>query len=307
MVTDVREDMDGYAGQMFLKEQRDVIGRHFGLSTVSLGAVLRGDVRGPPSTVFSGVLVELFGRAFILTAGHCVEDVGERLIVETGGRGQCTNFRPYVAGKNYRYDADTSGFDHGYIELAEHDSRTMEANAKLFLKPSQIDVVLSSELQNEGDWMCLSGYPIEFYRDIDAGVAIRMLHVSGRPTGCEDSPVSLLKPGREQVNSLDIAVPAGLHVGNTEDDPPTRVRLPPLEGASGGGLWRMRTRTREGWSAKSVALVGTLSSGSPTTFDDTVDWFYRCSLLSHHLRLIADDYDDLRKQLLDRWSLLAFV
>ena len=302
----VKEDEGGFEGQSFIIAQRSAVSQLFGLSTVAVGAVEGGDIEGPPTTVFSGVLVELFGRAFILTAGHCVEDACERLIVDTGRQRQWTNFRPYVARSNHRYDGD-GGVDHGYIELAPADKNTMEAIAKVFLNASQVDVVLASELHDEGDWMCLSGYPFDFYEGNDKGASIRMMHVPGLPAGRHNSPVSRLPPSSESVNKLDIAVPAGQHVGNTDDDPPTSVRLPPLHGASGGGLWRMRTLSPEGWSARRVSLVGTLSMASTSTAGDTVNWFYRRSLLSHHIRLIADDYEDLRDRLHQQWGLLAFM
>jgi hypothetical protein len=78
------------------------------------------------------------------------------------------------------------------------------------------------------------------------------------------------------------------------------IEVPLLGGSSGGGCWKAGVRGSEAnWSPDQLLLTGIhVSSSSDNKAEDR---FAREVLIGYHLRLIADDLDQVSDNIYNRW------
>lgn len=259
--------------------------------------------RGNLLSTGSGVLLRLKDRYFILSAGHCVRDAqyGDTAI---GIRTSKHRFAPTFVGFSYRKDASN---DYGFWEVSRLDAGIIRAGSRVFLSEHSIEVLTSEELRLKNDWMVLSGYPGAItVGDPQEAPSARLLAYSTIISGLDPAPTSRLYPPPTSDYEIDLWVPA---VGNIDSlaEEPTRVDVPVLRGASGGGCWRSGVwESPETWTPNKLRLVG-VHSGSCDRIeveDGTEHVFAREYLIANHLRLIAQEDSDMHDFVCERWPQL---
>jgi hypothetical protein len=255
----------------------------------------------------SGVLVKLAKRFFVLTAGHCVtpasaQDANVLFVIST----QTTRFNPKIARHACVSDNDYADF--GYFEIHPIDAREMEIRKKIFKNAEGLYVRSSVQLQAENDWMIVSGYPAllkqEELSDIDrVGTYFQHYLVLSRISGNDSAPPSPLPPSPIGIDVSDVWIPRRGLIDITSGGF-QEIDLHQLRGMSGGGFWKTNVRPNtETWNENEMMITGThFGSRFDVRIEGDDHVFAREVLISNHLRLLADDYPDLRQEIMDRWG-----
>jgi hypothetical protein len=272
--------------------------------TVAL-TFLAGDGAGEhPTGNGSGVLVQLEGRKFMLTAGHVLRDIAkaERCAI-TIRRGMHKFAPPSLGRAEYRFEKGV--LDFGFIEFAPSVASTIEANEKMFAGPNTLLVEPCAASIAANDWMVMAGFPDEVSKKAPQATGYRLVHTSTTLAGCGPAPASVLGPDSHQ--AIDLWVPENIAVysvtGKLEGN-----RVPAFAGASGGGAWKAGVRPIQAgiaWNVNKLKLVGIhIGSSDSTVLNGTPTRFAREVLIGHHLRLIADTTPALRAAVFARWPIL---
>ena len=247
----------------------------------------------------SGVLVEVGGQHFILTAGHCVELYQQQLCaigVEKGPH--C--YAPERWPSSHRVTA--GGRDYGFILVPETEVGRFTAGRCLFAGPKKFLVIRAGELKKNDDWMILAGYPLEIQAKSRRGMGSRLFVYPTTLAGSGSAPQSALPTPTEPVEYIDIWVPryGGVDPARNYAD----VDIPLLGGASGGGCWRAGVRGRERtWSPRDLRLAAVHVASQRDR--NREHRFGREILVGHHLRLIAEEDRVLRSKIFALWPFLA--
>jgi hypothetical protein len=249
----------------------------------------------------SGVAVSLWGKHFLLTAGHCVkalEDKSNYLLmfpIKSCAHRRATEFR------KLGFVADSGDLDVGYIELPETEKREAEAFSKVFLSSNRLQVISASELRREDERFIVTGYPAAYRKQIGSkghsqgmeAVTTILAGTNGMPKNDADE----IQAGR-QVIDLWVSDSDFARMIGGEWVPAT---LPEFPGMSGGGCWRTCADPQvENWSEGKIHLIGT-HAGSYRSEQLKEHRFAREILLGNHLLLIAKDYPDLRVHIFRAW------
>lgn len=258
--------------------------------------------RGLPEPVDcgSGVLLKIGGFHFVLTAGHCVEGDFDSLAL--GVRNRPHNFLIEPAKRNCVLSRERGDF--GYFEISPDSAGTIAAGNRIFLSERSLEVLTVAEHEGSRGFLALAGYPLALMGRTDGMTGAKLLVYSTTMAGGEHAPASTLRvAGGENRRELHAWIPQQENVNTLADDRSPVTSIPRLHGASGGGWWNTHLN-RTAWQASAVKLIGTHVSSSiqeTETGDGLRHRFSRVSLIGNHLALIAKDYPQLRRRILDTW------
>lgn len=251
-----------------------------------------GDTRSP-GMLASAVYFKTRRRYFLLTAGHVARDVAERgeshfqIVVSTSPN----RFRPKVASAR-----DHSVVDAGYLEIAGHDANTVDAKGYVFVAPKNVRVFSRAELLQQRDALIVGGYPGALAHATDRGpLAVSLQFLGVIPS---DTPQSNWFPDPANTEVVHLGLSAeGASIRSATAGRTTT--LPSLSGVSGGGCWTAAVEASP-WQASLMKLVAIHAA----TVNNNVAGakpprFAREVLVGYHLRMLCDDFEDVRAELLE--------
>ncbi len=258
----------------------------------------------------SGLLVQLWGRYFLLTAGHVVRRVDAindsiRLVIAHA----IHDARFRLEKRRYVCGTDQDDADFGYFEIPAYDAERIRAHEKVFAGPGRLQVQPTAE----DDLYVVSGYPA--HRAINGSPTgqtwVQFHHWTTAAAGYRSVPAAprSMRAGMRVINlSVD---PSAIILDYTGPDEAGAIKLKeaidPMSGASGGPCWRtFAPRTVGEWEAKGLKAVACHRARSVEVVDadGTRYRFAREVSIGHHLRTIADDYPDLRAIMMQSWPIL---
>lgn len=253
----------------------------------------------------SGSLLRLGGRFFVISAGHVIKRLAGNVCLIPPSKSQ-SRFIPKL--DKYRYH-DANGIDYGYAEIPAADAGNFTANDTLFMGPERIFVASYDELKSADDWMIIAGFPDDLMTVEDGdrrqGRGVRLLHLSTTIADVASAPKSNLVPPPSGMHVIDLwAAEAGLE---TMSGNPEMRQIPKLGGASGGGCWKANVRPDpNSWHRDRLKLsaVHIGSTQDLVAVNGMQVRFSREVLIGHHLRMIADDYPELREDMYRSWPIL---
>lgn len=301
-----QDEADIFARRRFLMSVGPTISQRLGFFTVPLG-FLPGTRDGErPSGFGSGVLVRLMDRYFVMTAGHCTKCIGAKVLIAIARH----------VPRAHRFEAPVrrvnsiktgNGLDCGYVELEARDAITIESSARVFASERTIQVLAPQRLISDFEWLTFAGYPYAFYTEHPERnvTGIRLTYIHGAPSGKIGTPENPSAPLVDGINYVDLAVPQETTLA-AEDDGRRIVGLPFLGGISGGGCWKPNL-ANEPWTPDQYKLIGTVVAGHSAGIGSKYASHFRVILIAHHLKMIADDYPELREFLRAHFDLLAFA
>lgn len=253
----------------------------------------------------SGMLLDLFGSPFVLTAGHVLEE-GAGLALGLTIKEGLHRYRPEVISRKYVYDPK-AGLDWGYARLANLESGRIKAEGAQFLGPAMISLCTADELRRAQDWHVILGYPaalsVDSHATLSSGVYLYLSNLAGT----RKSPDSPEQYRWENTQHFDLVLQNDgvVELSGAKGNLP---EITSLKGASGCGSWKTGVRPEpSGWEpslCKLVALhVGTL----PVSIEHEGHQFRfaRQVCIGHVLRQIADNEPDLARRILEVWPGLS--
>lgn len=245
----------------------------------------------------SGCLLELGRRHFLITAGHCADRFEKGYDLNLIISDKPPAIMPSVHKKGFRHDRGTI-LDYGYFEI--EDAGMIEAKQKIFMTAGRLKVIPSVRLDRLEEAGVLAGFPTDIASRDKGGYEARLLASMLPLPGCGFSPKGQRPNPALGVNALLIPVSEKVLEGDTRD--PTLTDLPKLQGSSGGGFWIPENLASSEWLT--LRLVAIHVGVRPK--EESPDGFrLLCEVMvGHHLRLIADDYPDLRDEIITSWPFL---
>lgn len=268
-------------------------------------------LRHRPPIPGSGVLLKIERRYFILTAGHCVHYAkgGE---VATSIVNRTHRFYPVLPGTASPECDPADAVDVGYFVVAPTDARSFEAYRRFFCSLDRLHVTTSENLTKEKDWMVVGGYPQEYLQAekttkltiFHPGMLTLVTMIAGQ-FGAPNSPLPTPRRGMQTID-LVMDVRQNQRIETVEG---IREFTPPLlRGVSGGGCWRAFVQPNPSqWSANGIKLTGIhIASDDDAVIaeDGRPVRFLREVLIGHHLRMIANDFAELRETIYSKWPFL---
>lgn len=249
----------------------------------------------------SGVLVSLWERHFILTAGHVVRAVQELkgLPVQLVIANQSHNAKFDLVQRGFVCGNDDDDSDYGFFELPAYDASRVKARDKFFASYKRLHV--SAHLADD-DVYVVSGFPADL---ADRGLSqtwMKPCFWAAEPAGTRNVPASS-GPTSPYVRVIDLCIDPedGLTLDFWDrNKTPWTLRpkdnVDPMPGVSGGPCWRTFVRDApETWDPKRLRLVGTHRG-------HTKDNKYARQVgIGHHLQLIATAYPDLKGRIYEEW------
>lgn len=277
----------------FLSEVSECLSR-FTIALIQVGQ------NGTIGSYCSGVLVTLGGRNFILTAGHCIEEyerAPDRLLL--GVQTAPHNLRPRFPLRTGKKLVIGASMDFGFIEVPPNLFAQIKSE-KIFVPGRRLLVV--DDVSADRDLFAFLGVPRQLATHSAHDVTLSNYLYCTWVAGQFGLPPSNAHPPLAGVRVVDVHVSKeGPHhlIKDGCADPVTMAATPDLGGCSGAGCWKLG-RTEESWNSESVQLVG-IHIGHSTTGEET---FARSVLVGHHLRLLADEFADLREDIFKSWPIL---
>lgn len=250
----------------------------------------------------TGILVTLGQRRFIVTAGHCAKSL-ESSTYAISVMKEPHKFTPRLAKIGFRFIPDTA-IDYGYAEIPPNHHADFTAGSRIFMGVNRMNVETSAQLTAALDRMIVAGYPGEMMKLADGRHCSTFFYNSTIIAGTGSAPPSTISPAALGMQVVDLSIGRDGQVnttsGNFED-----MLLPQFSGASGGGCWRSNYQTGVEWDPDQIKLSAIhIGSSAETEANGKYHRFARQVLIGHHLRLIADDYPDLRGEMLKQWPQL---
>ena len=252
---------------------------------------------------FTGILISILNRYFILTAGHCLAEVRTDTLHFGIASGANVPYKPkYILRSDYRYDAEKC-MDWGYIEISDSDAGTLKAQNKSFLPPAKLVVLTRSEVEERISASLMVGYPAANTQHLpaDQGLGIRptcvLLSNSSGRTETKVEVSKLEMPNTEShVQLIDYGGdPNDVRAADGQQTSP----IPSMKGASGGGFWSADfSGPIDDWDAAKLKLVG-IHVGEADLDSDFRG--FRTILLGHHLRFIAERIPNLSEYIYSLW------
>lgn len=235
----------------------------------------------------SGTFVAIGGREFIATAAHTISP--SRPSLKLIGDGihpvERNDIKIVAAGR-----ARGANPDVGYIEIAAGTA------SQLGRSPIELDRICDSGPGQAGRIAFLYGNPfalVERFVNHKAKQRIIGIHSFTYPnaTLAYDEWPTVPRDAEAPRKSVDLFIPYDV----TEDmivDRGHGTRLPNPRGASGGGIWQGIGPINDGlWHAEKIKLIAIQSNW------DEERKYIRGVQIKHWLRLVEEDYPDLRKEL----------
>ncbi len=255
--------------------------------------------------VASGVPCRLFGRFFLLTAGHVLGGLDEsvRLLIGTPippDADKVFGERPLaVEVPTWGLTVTSDGVDAGFLELVPKDAET---ETRLFRHSvAESHIALAEDADWESSVVTLSGHPSTTKGDTGSPSVQLLCYttgVAGKGGGPRPPEALGLKPDERNVV---------LWIQERDCGPENPYRekrsvelAPLLGGMSGGGYWLTQSEASE------PVLVGTHASSTPSSYLIGADVyrFARGTLLGTHLALVAYHHPELAQPLVDQWPQL---
>lgn len=252
--------------------------------------------------VASGVPCRLFGRFFLLTAGHVLGGLDEsvRLLIGTPippDADKVFGERPLAVDvPSWGLTVTSDGVDAGFLELVPKD---VETETRLFHHSvAESHIGLVSEKDWESSVVTLSGHP-STTKDPSRSPSVQLLCYTTGVAGVgggPDVPESLdIKPDERNV-VLWIQEHENERTSPYSEKKPVSL-APLLGGMSGGGYWLTIPDDPQ------PILVGTHASSTPAAYliNNETYRFARGTLLGTHLALVAYHHPDLAEPLIEKW------
>jgi hypothetical protein len=254
--------------------------------------------RGKPHkrNLASGTLVTLGDRVFVATASHTIPDEPAIAVTFVGERpaDEISASAVIQSGKRPGNRPDV-----GYLELPVDLPKTLDR------EPIVLSRLSRKRSGTPGQVAFLSGYPeawaspILDHRRRIATVPLRSMTYANVLLARDEWPnLDPDAPRASRLVDLFLAYPTEQEMEVTKDDRQTRIpkiigdKLPSAVGTSGGGIWQNTPRPRGLWYAE-LNLIGVQSAWSRS------NRYARGVQVFHWLKLIHDDYPDLRPLLTD--------
>lgn len=254
--------------------------------------LLRTDLR----ETGSGVLVKIGDQHLILTAGHCVQAYSHQRCAF----GVEATPHAYVPERWPHGFVHRGSKDYGYIVVPPTEATRFTAGNRAFATDGRILVTDTKTLTLRNDWMILGGYPAELQRQTERGTGARLFVYPTTLAGLGNAPPSDIPVPPGSAEYLDLWVP---RFGVDPAQGYREVEVPLLGGASGGGCWQAGVRgSAEPWSTAQLRLSGLHVGSSPNPSPE--ERFAREVLVGHHLRLVAEEFEPVRKTVYDLWPML---
>lgn len=258
--------------------------------------------------VASGVPCRLFGRFFLLTAGHVLGGLDEsvRLLIGTPippDADRVFGERPLAVDvPTWALTVTSDGVDAGFLELMPKDAET---ETRLFRHSvAESHIALACDSDWERSVVTLSGHPSTTKTDTSSPSVQLLCYTTGvaGKGGGPGVPESLnIKPDERNVVLWIQERDATRADGYDPYRKDKSVDLAPLLGGmSGGGYWLTHPEDEE------PLLVGTHASSTPSSYliGTDVYRFARGTLLGTHLALVAYHHPDLAEPLVEQWPQL---
>ena len=243
--------------------------------------------RHPPEPFGSGVLIELDGRYFIVTAGHCASDYYGHSTIHLKG---ANTGPPFEARIRQPPDAVYNNWDliedYGFYELEPERLDAVSDNGKQFLDRNNLLVLNEEKFLVAWSSAIVSGFP----RSMTKLTGQQVFESCLLELAICPNMVSYSAGKRRKCISIDLTQMFG--EGKPAD----------LEGASGGGFWVLKRE--ESGSPLNPTLAG-LNVGTPNNDGTGSGRELLVTLVGHHLRRIADRIDDLKGFIFCTWPFLA--
>lgn len=258
---------------------------------------VRTSADGVPKKGFTSVLVNVGERTFFLTAGHCIENVDASRIAFVSKLPTVRRLvRPTIENLIHQY---SDGIDAGAIEVSGSDELG-HLGAEVLPVERISDVGAGDPLRAAK----IAGFPESYkVRDVER----QILGVAGLSLGSMPvSPELWPQVSRETRNAepdkhivLQFARSGVWYSKKFHPDIDKLGDQPPEPfGMSGGGIWQSPKPANENavWSAGNMRLIGIQAM-----------WprhgrFLRATQAVHWVRLISDNYPDLRSHLQSLFS-----
>lgn len=258
--------------------------------------------------VASGVPCRLFGRFFLLTAGHVLGGLDEtvRLLIGTPippDADKVFGERPLAVDvPSWGLTVTSDGVDAGFLELVPKD---VETEMRLFRHSvAESHISLATDEDWQSSVVTLSGHPSTTKSDASAPSVQLLCYTTGVAGvgGGPEVPEALdLKPDdRNVVLWIQERQNVSPDRANPYSDKEIVDLAPLLGGMSGGGYWLTQVDDTE------PVLVGTHASSTPSAYliGDDAYRFARGTLLGTHLALVAYHHPDLAEPLVEQWPQL---
>lgn len=267
-----------------------------GLSQHSVAYLTGKHRRAEKRDVASGTLIAIGHRVFVVTAGHTIAEQPTRVITLVGARHRKEAFESEIIRSGKRPDNRP---DVGYVEVPTDLPRTLDR------EPIDLSRVSKRRSGTPGQVAFLFGYPAVWaspdfdHRRRVATVPLRSMTYPNVLLARDEWPSLDADASRaSRLCDLFMAYSIEEELKLTQDErrpqlPETVAdRVPSPVGASGGGIWQNTPRRRGVWYAD-LTLIGIQSAWSkPNRYIRGVQVF-------HWLKLIHDDYPDLRALMCD--------
>lgn len=265
--------------------------------------------------MFSSVAVRIKDRYFFFTAGHCVDDYlndGKpynlyALVSNNNSQASTTaGLMKCIPARENKIVEQERGMDIGYFEIPPVTVTAIQTQNKLFLPEHRLEVMKSSDYRRGLRPVMLYGYPEERLlssgkvRTVNA-ISLMYKDAEAKQFTVSEYPVA----PADGVNVIDFAVTeeANQFTGNSEEEATSHViTINSLTGASGCGWWYL-PKEEDKWDPSQLRLIAThFGRLKPKNFPRTV---HRAVMIGHHLKLIAQDYPDLKEHIESTWSILS--
>lgn len=238
-------------------------------------------VEGEKWHIGTGVLLELFGHLFVLTAGHCVMAYENAKDIHFGARNS-----PKITTYEYTYIKNGQIRDWGYLEIDKHDAQASVGRQKRFLSKGDLIVLPPSDLKKEIETrVVIAGFP---QAPLENNEPLQFLKLITFPEGFKlDFPKNPNFQNGVNMLIADKSSPSDEELIDT-----CRKSGLSFRGMSGGGVWIPKSKN-------SAWLAGILSGGDETYPDVCLG-----VSVGSVLKLIAESEDtpkDLRQSILSEW------
>ena len=249
----------------------------------------------------TGILVNLWGARFILTAGHCVAERSKGSMLVQIATVE-SRFEPRM--KAVDYEDDSNSKDWGYFRLSEESAEQIRASTKVFASHKRLIVSSRAQAQAIDDCYIIGGFPSAIgARDERVHRPGFYLHV-GVLAGNAGRPAPFLRHRGLHYVDLLFRKNEQIRKINMDGGPD---RLTSLAGASGGGCWKSNARLAANWTAELMQLWGIHTGTFSRDFaeDDEDVGFAREVSIGHVLKLIARDDPELGVEIFREWPILS--
>jgi hypothetical protein len=250
----------------------------------------------------SGVLLAIDKRKFIITAGHVAKSLATYPCSISVTKSP-HKFTPQLAKINYRY-IENQSIDYGYAEIPQIHHSVFTAGSRVFMSHKRLSVETANQLTLALDRMVIAGYAGAMMNLTGKLHSSIFMHHSTIISGTGSAPQSVLPPAAAGMQVVDLNIDRDQNINTTVGDF-GKILLPKFGGISGGGCWRSGYQQGSEWVPHDMKLTAIHVASSSEV--ETNGRFYRSArqvLIGHHLRLIADDFSDLKGEIFGKWPQL---